>query len=943
MASISRRAFLQLGAGGALALSLRRLTWAESLAAAAAPAPTYRGWEDVYRAQWRWDKIACGTHTSANCIAACAWNLYVRDGIVWREEQSAPYAASNATVPDWNPRGCQKGASCADLLLGPTRLRYPIKRVGPRGSGQWQRITWDEALGEIAGVLVDTLVRRGGGGAVCELGGNFDFGCTLASTLRFFRQIGVPITDPTAHTGDLSVGAVITIGAGFTGGSSDDWFRSKYIVCWSFNPAVTRIPDAHFLSEARYRGAQVVTIAPDYNQTAIHGDLWISPHVGTDAALALSACQVILEENRHNPDYIREQTDLPLLVRDDTRRYLRESDVVKGGSDSVFAVWDEAARRLVWAPGSMGSSQRTIALPGGMRPALEMRGDVQLASGERVAVRTVFSLLRERLQTFRPEAAERITGVSAEVIRRFARDFAQAPAALIIIGYGINKHYHGDLNQRAQLLMASLTGNIGKPGSGWHSGGWIDLEGLGLVGGRDRLGMLPLIWLGARAYMSPEEVKAEFLSGYISSTLFHTVHAGLGEYRLAREHGDPSLPRPAQAYLDEALAQGHFPIGVPPGGASPEVIISICGNVLRHSRMGQRVRETLFASARLVVDIGFRMSETARYADIVLPAAGWYEKMGLKYVVGLVPYITLADRATAPAGESKPEWEIYSLLAQQVAAEAKKRGVSETMSFRGQPCDLAALGERYSDDGRFGPKDEEGVLEYILSMSGASKGIALDDLRRAGGAIRVKSLGPDSPTSNFFCDYRPDEPIAPLRDFVEKRRPYPTLTGRQQFYIDHPWFLELGEELPTFKQPPAAGGDHPFFLTSGHTRWSIHSMWRDHPMMLRLQRGEPVVFLNEREARERGIADHDRVRVWNDLNEFVARAVLTGTIHPGQVHLYHAWEPFQYAGQKSHQFLIPSPIKPTQLVGDYGHLRWSFAFYEPNAVDRDTRVNIAKA
>jgi nitrate reductase alpha subunit len=63
-----------------------------------------------------------GTHTNANCVASCAWNLYVRDGIVWREEQSAPYAASNRTVPDWNPRGCQKGACYSDLALGPTRL-----------------------------------------------------------------------------------------------------------------------------------------------------------------------------------------------------------------------------------------------------------------------------------------------------------------------------------------------------------------------------------------------------------------------------------------------------------------------------------------------------------------------------------------------------------------------------------------------------------------------------------------------------------------------------------------------------------------------------------------------------------------------------------------------------------------------------------------------------
>jgi anaerobic selenocysteine-containing dehydrogenase len=468
---LSRRAFLELCAGVGLTLGLGRLTWSGEKAEAPQLVPSYRDWEDVYRERWRWDRVVRGTHTTANCIAACAWNLFVRDGIVWREEQSAPYTASNATVPDWNPRGCQKGASCSDLMIGPTRLRHPLRRVGPRGGGQWKRIGWDEALGEIAGVLVDTLARRGGGGALCELGGNFDFGTTLASTLRFFRQIGVPITDPTAHTGDLSVGAVITLGAGFTGGSSDDWFRSRYLVAWSFNPVVTRIPDAHFLAEARYGGARVVTIAPDLNQTAIHADLWISPRVGTDAALALGACQVIVEEGLYEAGYVREQTDLPFLVREDTRRYLREADVVPGGSEAVFAVWDEVAERLVWAPGSMGSSARTIALAPGVRPALEAEAEVELVSGRRVKVRPVFSLLRERLHAFRPEEAARITGVGADVIRRFAREFAAAPAALILIGYGGNKHYHGDLAQRAQILLASLTGNIGKPGSGHPAAG----------------------------------------------------------------------------------------------------------------------------------------------------------------------------------------------------------------------------------------------------------------------------------------------------------------------------------------------------------------------------------------------------------------------------------------------------------------------------------------
>jgi nitrate reductase alpha subunit len=66
-----------------------------------------------------------------------------------------------------------------------------------------------------------------------------------------------------------------------------------------------------------------------------------------------------------------------------------------------------------------------------------------------------------------------------------------------------------------------------------------------------------------------------------------------------------------------------------------------------------------------------------------------------------------------------------------------------------------------------------------------------------------------------------------MRWFVEGKQPYPTLTGRQQFYVDHRWFLQLDEALPRYKAPPAAGGNYPLTLSGGHTRWSIHAMWRD--------------------------------------------------------------------------------------------------------------------
>lgn len=194
-----------------------------------------------------------------------------------------------------------------------------------------------------------------------------------------------------------------------------------------------------------------------------------------------------------------------------------------------------------------------------------------------------------------------------------------------------------------------------------------------------------------------------------------------------------------------------------------------------------------------------------------------------------------------------------------------------------------------------------------------------------------------------FSDYSQNEPIVPYRWFVEKKQRWPTLTGRQQFYIDHPWFLECGEALPAHKPPPAAGGDYPLVLSGGHTRWSIHSGWRDHAMLLRLQRGEPVAHLNARDAAERGIADHDLVRVRNDLGAFVLRAKIASYVPPGQILVYHAWEPYQFRGGRSDHAIIPSPIKPTALVGDYGHLHWSYGHWEPNQIDRDTRVEVERA
>ena len=116
-----------------------------------APPPLDGPTERRYREKLAWDSVSKGTHL-INCWYQrnCAFNVFVKDGVVVREEQMADYPATNDDVPDFNPRGCQKGACYAGVMYDKARLLHPLKRTGERGAGSFERISWDQALDEIA-------------------------------------------------------------------------------------------------------------------------------------------------------------------------------------------------------------------------------------------------------------------------------------------------------------------------------------------------------------------------------------------------------------------------------------------------------------------------------------------------------------------------------------------------------------------------------------------------------------------------------------------------------------------------------------------------------------------------------------------------------------------------------------------------------------------------
>jgi DMSO reductase family type II enzyme molybdopterin subunit len=940
-------------------LGLLRLTPASPSRGIAAPpaqtttpiAPVYRSWEEIWRKRWKWDRVVRTSHARANCISACSWNVFVKEGIAWREEQNAIYAASEPGVPDFNPRGCQKGACYTDLMYEPSRILHPLKRVGERGSRKWKRISWDEALDEIADAMIDASLRQDTGSIVYDHGTtNIDFGADTASEMHLFALLNATTIDSWAGVGDMPAGACQTWGMYNVEGTSDDWFKSDFIMVWVGNPAYTRIPEIHFMHEARYRGAKLVVIAPDYNATSVHADTWLDPRVGTDAALALAMAQVILAEGLHDEEYVREQTDLPILVREDTGRYLRASDLREGASDDLLYFWDGAADRLAEVPGCQGDGARSLAL-GALRPTLAGRYRVELGDGSSVGVRPLLEQLREHLGAhYTPEQAARLTGVGPESIRRIARELAAAPRAMIYSSWGACKHYHSDLMQRAEILLMAITGNQGKSGGGLRVASWWPVEGLDrYLSGAYRLPLLMrlrLLWhmafvdLGWREF---EQLGQDMVPHLGDTPLLPWLyaHAGYSEIWDKAEYRDPAAPRPTSAYMKEAVEKGWIPIRPQPG-SDPKVFIFTGCNPLRRWPAPQIARKHLWPKLDLIVDVNFKAGTSGMNADLILPTSGYYERDSLKYSQAYVPYLILCEKVVEPLGESKPEWEIFGLLARVIQKRARERDVRKVRDSAGGEVDLSTVYDEWSHGGRFHESDARSGLDFILRETRSTGRKSFAEGAETGMLPIVEAKGRPEYLYALGTDYQPGRTLYPHARFVEGKQAWPTFSGRQQFLIDHPWYEEVGETLPVHKEPPEAEGSYPLRLTGGHTRWSIHATWRDSSLMLRLQRGEPAVWISGRDARERGVADGDRIRVWNDVGEFEAVAKVGAGVQPGEAIIYHAWEPYQFRGWKSDQETVAAPWKPLHLAGGYGQIHYRAIYMAPGHSPRAQSIEISR-
>ena len=914
-----------------------------------------RAGEARYQERTEFDSVAWGSHC-ADCFPSnCRYHVFIKDGKVVREEIAGPRPGRlepNGKFPDVYPQGCNKGAAWSAQLDAGDRLLHPLRRVGARGSGEWERISWEDALDAIADGLIDAIEEHGPASIMRE--GTPEIVGTTA-TERFVGMIGGTTTDLNASIGDFAPGIHLTMGKSFLWHDEPAAFESELVIIWHSNPVYTYITFYHYFTEARYNGTEIVLIGPDVSPSHMHVDHHVPVRPCSDAALSLAMAQVIFEEGLIDEEFVRNQTDLSLLVRTDTGRYLRACDIDPAGRDDQFFHLDGS--------GALVEADRANLLPSGYVPALAGGTDVALADGSVVKVRPLISRLAEHLGRYRPEDVQEITGIPPETIRLLARKIA-AKKTKVWMGMAANKAYHSDLYQRTMLLVLALTGNWGRRGTGFNNWASGQMDGWTITGAKARPGaegaeeVVAALDAFDEMFMSLDPTMTSEIASFdmlraagkvgrpmmVPPAFIWYWHAGFREMWNAPGNGDPTMKRTFDEYFDEAMEQGWWSHTIRNGPDSPpRVLIECGGNIIRRTRGGRNtVLEHFWPKLDLVVTIDVRMSSTALWSDIVLPAAQHYEKVALD-----IPLFTLTmtDEAVPPAGESMPEWEIFRDLSRAVARRAEARGLETFLDTESNEQVYADLPGRFTLDGAF--ETSEQVHDEIVRDSAYAgllePGTDLAKMREHG-QVRFQNWGRTFMGKSHASRWPAEDEIAnPLEYHVDRGDPYPTLTRRAQFLIEHPWFVEAGEDLPVHKDSPKMGGDHAFVMSSGHNRWSVHAMNMGNPVLLQTHRGEPHAVINPDDAVALGVADNDRVRVFNDVGSFVVRAKLSDGQQPGGVTVYNGWDPHMFEDWGGPNDVSPGMVKHLNLAAGYGHVDYGPLGWQPVPVDRGVRVSLEPA
>lgn len=742
MHRVSRRTFLKgVGAGAvglAAAGSMANVgTWLAPVQAEAAP-----------------DERVAFTYHNEHCLCNCMLKCTVREGRLCMIEPRPNDDKRFHNI-------CVKGISEIQNIYGEARLQAPMKRVGERGSGEFEVITWDEAFALIAEQFQSVIDTYGPEALWIQY--------STEAQQRFTPLLASILGAQTGGMNGYDMGQGNGQGQAFGWSGMFalntiwEWPEAKTVLLVNCNLVETSMMWSRGMLDAQEAGTRFICFDPRFSPTASKADQWVNLNAGTDPALFLGMTNYILEQGLYDEAHILAHTALPSLIDVRTGEILGETTTVV---DEATGEQSEIKLPYVWDERT-GSARRIDAED--VQPALE-----GTFTHEGKQYTTQFSRLKEEMADYTLAWTEATTGVPAEVIAQVATDYAQGPSIICNGTGGIDKFGNNDIAGHSYALIASITGNYGKRGTG----------------------------CGIYCYhVTPYE-------------------AHLGSWGLP----DGMQPAPSP--------QGFYDVV----STSKDIHAALFfGDIPTQKAANWSVTLEWLDSLDFVALADIYASSVMDFVDLVLPVCSKFECAdevgGVKCANGA---ILQNQKVLDPLFDSKSDFYI-------------ERGIAEAMG----------CAHLYPRDG------EEFARALLASNDPQMEGFTLEKLTEAKGALKL--LGAD------------DDLLAPEVGFT-----YATPSTKQEPYYEN--LLAFGQAFPAWEHPNEAYPEnplrerYPLTFLQARSRFRVHTAYSGAAWIQELF--EPHIELNPVDAEARGLADGDKVEVFNDRGSFTVTLRTNNSVKP---------------------------------------------------------------
>ncbi|MCD8200325.1 MAG: molybdopterin-dependent oxidoreductase [Coriobacteriaceae bacterium] len=788
------------------------------------------------------------------CLNNCGIIAHVRDGRVVKLE-------GDPGDPMNKGAACAKGLAGIQALYNPNRIKYPMKRVGERGVNEWERLSWEEAINEIADVLwehyqkegVKSLVLSTGGGGNPQFfsparfltvwgGGNFfEPGCAQCYLPRNHME---PCLNGTADT-SLADGPVTEV-------YLPDCQTQVYVM-WGVGPSTHGIGSTgRIVTELRSNGMKSVVIDPRMTPDAARADVWLPIRPGTDVALMLAWIRYIIEHEAWNEEFCREWTNLPFLVNSKTGLTYRANELGLGSKDE-YVVYDKKSKSVKAMPYPYDKS---------LDPA--MFGEYELPDGTKA--RTAFQHLKEQCDEWTLEKAAEVCWLQADKIEEAINLYIDGtPHGGISLGVATDQARNSAQAAQASAILDILRGAIRTPGAIVQNRPCF-VEPCNYV-------VMPFGLHGPHPLEMPEKE--------VNARLGYTEHKGLGHWMASHiptvlkaiETGEPYRPRVWMERSGNKLA--------------------MIGNATR------------IYNAMLTTDMNVHMymhwtTTSVCLADYVLPTAEWLET---NYAQDRLNTYAIR-RACTQLYEAVDECMHWSWMAAALADRGHERA---KMSFDPKVC-----GDFYGTYWR--------TYEEYMDFVGYFVGSNYYDTKKWDWATFDAQAPSEYQTIQEYADKSYDSHLDPDPDNDGKPVGFNTTSKRCEPYFDGNILLgntgaidgtgsmepatdvyplsDNYNPLPYYLEPfetPVEGEEnydpaYPYALTQGRLPAFHHGTLRNVPYTREIY-PYPETWINPETAAEIGVEDGDWLWLESKRGRTQGRCRITKSVAPKVIYQERFWNP----------------------------------------------------